>query len=372
MRYVIIGAGAVGGTLGGLLASAGREVVLVARGRQLEAVRSDGLDVWTPQGGHLVHPTVAAGPTEVELRPGDVLVLAVKGQDTESALAAWVDRPVAGGTTAGESLVLVCAQNGVDNERAALRRFAHVVGMCAWLPATFLEPGHVQAVGAPVSGVLPLGRAGAAPGAVAGGSSADPLAATIAQIAADLTAAGFRAPVVPDVMPWKRAKLLSNLANAVEALCGTERDESWRTLAARAIDEGRAVLAAAGTPPVAADEQQAVLADFEMRPGPQGRHGGGSSWQSLQRGAGSIESDWLNGEIVLLGALHGVVTPVNALLQRRARLALAQGSGAGSVAASVLLAELDAASSTEAPATLATDSAPRPVAPRPGASRRRP
>ncbi len=341
VRYVIIGTGAVGGTLGGLLAAAGREVVLVARGRQLEALRSGGLDVWTPQGSHRVHPPVAAGPEEVELRADDVLVLAVKSQDSDAALADWVDRSVTGGTTAGESLVLVCAQNGVDNERAALRRFAHVVGMCVWLPATFLEPGHVQAIGAPVSGVLPLGRAAAVAGPAGGASPLDPLGVALAQIAADLTAAGFTAPIVPDVMSWKRAKLLSNLPNAVEALCGTARDEDWRTLAARAIEEGRAVLDAAGLPPVAPEEQQAMLADFEMRPGPDGRRGGGSSWQSLQRGAGSIESDWLNGEIVLLGALHGLATPVNALLQRRARLALARASGAGSLTATALLAELD-------------------------------
>jgi len=50
-----------------------------------------------------------------------------------------------------------------------------------------------------------------------------------------------------------------------------------------------------------------------------GRHrSGGSSWQSLARGSGSIETDYLNGEIVLLGRLHGIPTPVNALLQRLA------------------------------------------------------
>lgn len=348
MRYVIIGTGAVGGTLGGLLAAAGQDVVLVARGRQLDALRSTGLEVWTPQGSHHVHPPVAAGPEDVELVAGDVLVLAVKSQDTEGALAAWADRPVAGGATAGESLVLICAQNGVDNERAALRRFAHVVGMCVWLPATFLEPGRVQAIGAPVSGVLPLGRVAVAPVAptsARGSLRQDTVAAGITQISADLTAAGFRAPVVPDVMAWKRAKLLSNLANAVEALCGTGRDEAWRALAARAVEEGRAVLDAAGLHPASDEDQQTLLADFAMRPGPDGRRGGGSSWQSLQRGAGSIESDWLNGEVVLLGALHGVATPVNSLLQRRARLALAQGAGAGSVPAEVLLDLLQGASS---------------------------
>ena len=50
------------------------------------------------------------------------------------------------------------------------------------------------------------------------------------------------------------------------------------------------------------------------------RRGGGSSWQSLARGTGTIETDYLNGEIVLLGRLHGVPTPVNlGLPARRAR-----------------------------------------------------
>ena len=52
---------------------------------------------------------------------------------------------------------------------------------------------------------------------------------------------------------------------------------------------------------------------------------GGSTWQSLQRGAGSIETDYLNGEIALLGALHGVATPYNRLLQRLVAEASCQG-----------------------------------------------
>ena len=46
-------------------------------------------------------------------------------------------------------------------------------------------------------------------------------------------------------------------------------------------------------------------------------HAMSSTWQSLQRGSG-IETDYLNGEIVLLGRLHGVPTPVNADIQARA------------------------------------------------------
>ena len=72
----------------------------------------------------------------------------------------------------------------------------------------------------------------------------------------------------------------------------------------------------------------AARADFTMSRLPGLEHTGGSSWQSLVRGTGSIEADHLNGEIVLLGRLHGVPTPVNAVLQRRARQAAATRSDA--------------------------------------------
>lgn len=68
--------------------------------------------------------------------------------------------------------------------------------------------------------------------------------------------------------------------------------------------------------------------------------GGGSSWQSLQRDTGNIEADYLNGEIVLLGRTHGVSTPVNELLQRRARQAAENNTAPGSVPVEELRKEL--------------------------------
>jgi 2-dehydropantoate 2-reductase len=325
VRHVIIGTGAVGGVIGGLLASVGKDVVLVARGRQLEALRRDGLEVTTAGGTVRVRPDVATGPQDVDLRHDDVLVLAVKSQDTVAALDAWADRPVAGGTAA-ELLPVVCAQNGVDNERMALRRFASVVAMCVWLPATYLEPGRVCAGGTPVPGVLTLGPA-------AGEVSMLPV------YARDLVDAGFRAPVTDDVMAWKYTKLLTNLGNAVEALCGTGRDDAARELLELAGAEGRAVLRAAGLPTVDDAVHDAARADFRLARLPGQEGSGGSTWQSLARGSGSVESDYLNGEIVLLGRLHGIPTPVNAVLQRRARQAVAVGARPGGISARDLLAD---------------------------------
>ncbi|MFC4534816.1 ketopantoate reductase family protein [Sphaerisporangium dianthi] len=303
MRYIIIGAGAVGGTIGGRLAESGHDVVLVARGAHLEALRRDGLRLISPHGAVTVPITAVGGPEELDLRDGDVLVLAVKTQDTAAILAAWAPRPVTGGGAAGEVLPLVCAQNAVENERMALRLFRHVYGMCVWLPALHLEPGTVVSHGAPLSGMLTLGR-------YPGGTDE-----TAERIAAGLRDSMFAAPVEPDVMRWKYAKLLGNLGNAHQAICG--RVPGSEPLMERLQAEGRAVLDAAGIPYTSPEEERRTRGDQvdETAVGGVDRPGG-SSWQSLAKGSGSIEADYLNGEIVLLGRLHGVPTPANETVRR--------------------------------------------------------
>ena len=69
--------------------------------------------------------------------------------------------------------------------------------------------------------------------------------------------------------------------------------------------------------------------------------GGGSSWQSLARGTRTIETDYLNGEVVLLGRIHGVPTPANELMQRVANRLARVGAPPQSIPVETLLAELD-------------------------------
>ncbi|MGW2645211.1 ketopantoate reductase family protein [Streptomyces sp. NPDC001393] len=332
MRYVIIGAGAVGGAVGGRLAQAGREVVLVARGRHLAALTEHGLRLRVPE-GELTHRLPAVdGPGPLgELRADDVLVLAVKTQDMVAALDTWAGVPVAGGGTAAERLPLVCLQNGVESGRLALRRFRHVYGVCVWLPASFVEPGVVSAAGRPLTGILHLGR-------LPHGTDD-----TAHRIAADLADAHFEAPVVPDVARWQYAKLLANLSNAIEALTGTRDTEPALALYARVRAEGEAVLAAAGIACTSLDEQVAARGDkVTLVPLDGVQCGGGSSWQSLARGTGTIEADYLNGEIALLGRLHGVPTPLNELLQRLAGRFARERRAAGSMPLAELVRLADA------------------------------
>ena len=137
-------------------------------------------------------------------------------------------------------------------------------------------------------------------------------------------------------MRLKYAKLLLNLANAVGAICKPGPDNERVIEAAR--EEGRAALTAAGIA-FDAPEVSDVTGRWE-RIGVQTdrrrarRHGRAS------RGTpGEVETDYLNGEIALLGRLHGVATPVNAALCRLAARVAVAGAGPQTLTARDVLAE---------------------------------
>jgi 2-dehydropantoate 2-reductase len=308
MRFVVFGAGAIGGLVGARLFQSGVVVTLVARGAHARALES-GLVLEAPDESVTLPIPVVTEAAAVTWTDDTVVLLSVKGQNTEDALAQLV-------TAAPPATPVVCMQNGVENERRVLRRFPNTYAMCVMCPATHLRPGVIQAHSAPISGLLDLGRYE---------SGVDDMAQAIADT---IDATTFQSVARPDIMRWKYRKLLMNLANAVEALCGPAGRGS--AVAREAQREGKAALDAAGIAVASVEEDRARRADhLQMRTTDSGEWAGGSSWQSLARGTGSIEAEFLNGEIVLLGALHGVATPVNALLQRLALLAAAGGGQPG-------------------------------------------
>ncbi|KJE19973.1 ketopantoate reductase [Frankia torreyi] len=324
-RYIVIGAGAVGATIAAELHLAGIDVVVVARGANLEALRAHGLRYLRPpatEGGpaeeRRVDLAVAGGPDEVELRSGDVLVLATKSQDSEALLAAWAWQPVDGGrTTAAEALPVVLLQNGIENARTALRRFAVVVDAMVLSPSSHLRPGEVISPAAPLVAGFLLGRA-------PGGGVGDP---AVEQIAADLRRGASAVRIVDDIGRWKAGKLLGNLAYNLDALYppSPRRDAA----SAELVAEARRAFDAAGIDIAdlrqdgGFDHTQLVIHDIPGFP-----RQGSSTWQSLARG-GSVESDFLNGEIVLLARLHGLTAPVNAGVQRRIAVAARLGTPPG-------------------------------------------
>jgi len=138
MRIAVMGTGGVGGYFGARLARAGHDVAFVARGRQLEALRTRGLRVESPLGDvHL--PTVEITDDPADIDGVDLVLFGVKLWDTQVAAAAV--KPLIRDETA-----VVSFQNGVikdDILRHALGA-EHVIGGVCYIAATIAEPGLIR------------------------------------------------------------------------------------------------------------------------------------------------------------------------------------------------------------------------------------
>ena len=307
MRYIIYGAGGVGGVIGAQLFQGDVDVMLIARGDHLAAIQKNGLRYETPDQA-VTLPIAAVGhPNQIEFGPEDVVILTMKTQHTQAALD---DLRAA----AGDEIPIFCCQNGVANERMALRRFQNVHAMMVYLPAMALEPGVVQTHASRKTGVLDAG--------IYPNGSND----LVAEVTGTLEKVNFSAVPNPTVMRFKYGKLIINLGNAMAAVSppGDETEEIRGLMRA----EAEACLKAAGIDCASPAEEKARRGDL-MKSAPVAgeNRGGGSSWQSLVRGTGNIEADYLNGEIVMLGRQYGIPTPANLTLQRLAnKLAAERGS----------------------------------------------
>ena len=316
LRFVIYGAGGIGGTIGGRLALAGHEVVLICRGAHLEAIRSGGLRLRTPEFEESIRVPAVGAPAEIAWRADDVVFLAMKTQDTELALRALEQ-------AAGTKVPVFCAQNGVENERLAARRFEQVYATLVALPATFLVPGEVIASAIPLSGCL---HSGAYPGAV------DEVSTAVCEA---LARSGFHAAATADVMELKYRKLVLNLGNGVEVVTG---QPGWAATGAvgefveHARQEAMRCFAAAGIASTSAEEYaERVTSHYRAAPVGGEARSASSTLQSVLRGHQTTEVDYLNGEIELLGKLHGVPTPYNSAVRTVATRMAATSQPPGSV-----------------------------------------
>ncbi len=346
-RYVIIGAGALGVTIAAELQQAGRDVVLAARGAQFAELAAGRMRYHRPEGTRLLDLAAVARPDELTLTADDVFVLATKTQDADEALSQWawqlLSRPDGAVVSAGSALPVVTVQNGLHAERAALRRFGTVYGGVAWIPASYLAAGEVAAESSPAPGVLWLGRYPDGP------ASAQP---RLAEVAGDLRAAGFEVQLVDDLSRWKAAKLVSAATFALDALY--ERSEVRAAAEELLRLEARHVLTASGLSIADMRAESTVdLGRFAVQPLP-GQPRGTSSWQSLTR-SGSLEADYLNGEIVLAARLLGLRAAASEAMLDRIRRAAREATPPRSLTDQDLLATLPALAPPQADAGVLID-----------------
>jgi 2-dehydropantoate 2-reductase len=325
VRFVIYGAGAVGGVLGARLHQSGHDVMLIARGAHHDSIARDGLRFYTPTERVTLRLPVAPDPAAARIEPDDVVILATKSQDTWGALLALRAAVPEGGVP------VVCMQNGVENERIAQRLFREVYGAVVLAPTAHLEPGLVLAYAAATTGTLDVGRY---PNGI------DERCVALCEA---IERSRFSATPREDIMGLKYAKLLLNLGNAMQAILGAKERAGAAELTARARAEGVEVLEAAGI--AVADEgvmdvdsrsRRWQVGDVEGYP-----RGGGSTWQSLTRHTGAVETDFLNGEIVLEARRLGMPAPINELLQTLTAEMAREGRAPGWLSPADVLERID-------------------------------
>ena len=335
-RYICYGVGGVGGTICAKLAQSGLDVVAVARGEHLKVIQESGLRLRTPAEDVTLQVPAVLDPSELQppLNADDVVIISTKSHQALEVLERLA--------SCSYEPTIICCTNGINTELAALRYFPRVLGMLVQLGGTHLTPGIVICSATGLHGWLDIGL-------YPEGSDEH-----CESIAADIRGAQFACEADAQVMMKKRTKLLSNVNNCTAIVGGEGEREARSKLTEMLQAEAEACFQAAGMayhPRGDAYRNLRVERDDtprgpELKPGEEpfggeeNMRGGSSTWQSLERGTGDIECDFLNGEISLLGRLHGVPTPVSELMQRLARKAAVEGAGAGGVDASDLMAKL--------------------------------
>ncbi|WP_010205130.1 ketopantoate reductase family protein [Salinibacterium sp. PAMC 21357] len=146
MRIGVIGAGAVGGAIAALLARAGNDVEVTARGAHLQAIRRSGLAL-TGEWGESTSPVRAASTLT---RVNELVIVATKAHDAEQALRENIKYL--------RNVPVVIFQNGLDSLETAAHASprSDVIGGLATFASSFLSPGkiHVTAAGPSYLGVV--------------------------------------------------------------------------------------------------------------------------------------------------------------------------------------------------------------------------
>lgn len=336
MTVFVLGAGAVGSLIGGLLAAGGHRVggrrigghrvVLIGREKVLQPVETGGLEVRIGERAFTVRPGTAFSLAEALKSHGapDLIVCAVKSYDTAVAAAEIASvSPGSPGRAAGACVLTV--QNGLGNEEELAARVGNerVLSGALTLAVSTSRPGRVEAE--PGKGGLAL--AALAPGAAAAQRASDDLAATLA-------ASGVPVRVHADYRAVKWSKLLLNiLANASCAAldmtpAAALTDRGVFLIEREGFREACAVMDALGVRCINLPGYPVRLLRFLLLHLPPpvshrlllrriaGGRGGKppSLLLDLRRGRRLTEVGFLNGAIAAAGTGCGVRAPVNAAL----------------------------------------------------------
>ena len=290
MRIAIMGSGGLGGYFGARLAQGGADVHFIARGKHLQAMRSDGLRIEGPETMHL--PRVQATDQPAEVGPVDFVLLGVKLWDTETAIAQMR-------TMVGPQTAIISFQNGVlkdDTLRAAFDA-RQVMGGVGYVATTIEAPGVIRQTGTMQRLVF-----GEFDGTRSTRGEALLAACQAGGINAELSTAILREI-------WQKYVFLVGLSGTTSTMRSTigpiRGNPQTRAFLSDVMQEVIAVGRAQGV-----DLPQDYLATALQRADTVSPDMTSSMHHDLQRG-NRLEVRWLSGGVVELGRAKGVPTPLN-------------------------------------------------------------
>lgn len=303
MKVAIIGAGAIGSTLGGLLARKGHDITLIGRQPHVDNVNQHGLTI----NGILGELRVQAPAAETLTFHPDIAIIAVKTQDITGVMQQYKKEL--------KDSIIITIQNGVQADHIAAEYLgkANIFSAVVLFGATFLEPGKVTYSPA---GSLVLGHSF---------SRNDERLYDIATLVNDAVPTFITHNIVG--AHW--SKLVINENNALLAISGLSLQEAIRhkvvqRLSILMMREAVNAIRASGAEPASLPGLPRILLTkliflplpiATLLPRLSARRMGqqpvlGSTLQSIKRGE-TTEIDYLNGEVVKLGKKHNIPTPVN-------------------------------------------------------------
>ncbi len=305
MRIAVMGAGSTGGYFGGMLARAGNDVALIARGTHLEAIRSRGLRVVRDDEEFTVNCAATDDPSSIG--PVELVLLTVKTYQNDAAIPAMT--PLIGPDTA-----ILCLQNGVDSYQAAANHLGQdrVLPGAAYIEAGMPAPGTVSQAGSVVRVVF--------------GEADGDESARGTRIQGILAAAGIPAEFTADIHTalWSKFLFIATMAGvtslARQTLAELMPRPEWRDVVLGCLREIEAVARASriNLPPDIYNETVSYidgnLADLQ------------ASMHSDVMAGRPLELEALNGAVVRAGRATGVATPINDVIYAMLK-PLVQGAG---------------------------------------------
>ena len=308
MRIAIIGAGAIGSVIGGLLCKAGEDVTLIGRKSHVDAINHNGLILEGQSGKSVIRVKAAEN---LDFKP-DLALLTVKSQDVSSSIRK-VQLFLSG-------IQVVTMQNGVqsDDQVAGLLGKENIISSVVVFHGQFLESGKV-------SYSMPFSETAILIGEPFGNEG------TRLQTLSALFNKAISTDISEDIRAAHWTKLLWNLQTAIPAITGLSYQDNYqyqkvRELAVNLSKEGFNVIKAAGIKtgdiqglpmePIVTMARESLPTASSLLKKITESLGEvpvlGSTWQSIKRGK-NTEVDYLNGEIVTLGKRTEIPTPFNSL-----------------------------------------------------------